>query len=109
MSHTLRWVVVATAAAVVVVAGAGVAIATSHSDEQSLSGVTLDEATQAALTYTGGGSVTEAEVGDQSAAYDVQVTRDDGVVVELRLDSSLAVISEENDHDEPETGTGDAG
>ncbi len=69
----------------------------------------LHQATQAALSYTGGGSVTEAEVGDQGAAYDVQVTTDDGTVVDLRLDSRFAVIGEENDDDEPESGAGDTG
>ena len=112
MRHTMRWVVIGSAAVAVVAAGTGVAIAAAQggdSSQQPLSGSTLDRATEAALAYTGGGSVTEAEVGDQGAAYDVAVTQDDGSVADLRLDSSFAVIGEEHDAGAPDTGSADGG
>lgn len=108
MKHTIRWIVVGSAAVAVIAAGTGVAIASAQGGDTSqepLSGSILDRATEAALAYTGGGSVTEAEVGDQGAAYDVAVTRDDGSVADLRLDSSFDVIGEE--HDSGESGAGD--
>ncbi len=112
MRHSIRWVVIGSAAVAVIAAGTGVAIAAaqgSDSGQEALTGSTLDRATEAALAYTGGGSVTEAEVGDQGAAYDVAVTRDDGSVADLRLDSSFAVIGEERDSGEPDSGAADGG
>jgi uncharacterized membrane protein YkoI len=96
----------------VIAAGTGVAIAAAQSDDGGqapLSGTTLDRATEAALAYTGGGSVAEAEVGDQGAAYDVAVTRDDGSVADLRLDSNFVVIGEEHDSGQPDNGPAHGG
>ena len=66
-----------------------------------MTGAPLEKATAAALAHTGGGTVVETEVGDDGAAYDVEVRRPDGKVVEVRLDSSYAVIGQEVDDDGP--------
>ena len=44
-----------------------------------------------------GRTVTEAEVGDDGAAYGVEVRKDDGTQVEVRLDETFSVIGSEID------------
>jgi uncharacterized membrane protein YkoI len=93
---------VALIAALVVVAGAvsaGFAIAAAGDDDKPLTGATLDRATAAALEHTGGGTVTETEVGDDGAAYSVEVRRNDGSQVEINLNESFEVIGTERDDD----------
>ena len=82
--------------------GTGIAVASGALDDDApLEGSTLDEAVAAALASTGGGEVLETEVGDDGAAYGVEVRLDDGRQVEVNLDSSFAVIGQEADHDGP--------
>jgi hypothetical protein len=81
--------------------GAGIAIAGgAGDDDKPLTGSTLERATDAALEHTGGGTVIETEVGDDDAAYGVEVRRDDGSVVEVELDENFEVVGEEADDDE---------
>jgi uncharacterized membrane protein YkoI len=76
----------------------GIAIAAGGGDDdQPLTGSTLEKAKAAALEHTGGGTVIETEVGDDGAAYGVEVRRDDGSVVEVSLDENFAVIGDEAD------------
>jgi hypothetical protein len=95
---TKRWIVGGTVALAVVAGGAGFAIA-GGGDEQPLIGSDLDQATAAALEHTGGGTVIETEVGDDGAAYGVEIQLDDGSVVEVALDKDFQVIGEESDDD----------
>jgi uncharacterized membrane protein YkoI len=60
-------------------------------------GAEHDRAIAAALAHTEGGTVTEVEVGDDGAAYGVEVLREDGVEVEVELDEAFAVIGSEVD------------
>jgi uncharacterized membrane protein YkoI len=95
---------IAVLAALVLIAGAisaGFAIAAGGDDDQPLTGSNLEKATAAALAHTGGGTVVETEVGDDGAAYGVEVRLDDGRVVEVNLDESFDVIGQENDDDGP--------
>jgi uncharacterized membrane protein YkoI len=79
---------------------AGVAIGASRGDDdEPLTGSTLDRATAAALAHTGGGTVTETEIGDDGAAYSVEVRKADGTQVEVNLDESFDVIGQESDDD----------
>jgi len=100
-------------AAVLVVlaaAAAGIAIAAGGDDEEPLTGATLAKAGAAALRSTGGGTVTEAEVGDDGAAYEVEVRLPSGRQVEVRLDRSFRVLGQEADDDgagDEEDGSGD--
>src|SRR5262245_19195237 len=81
-------------------AGGGAAWATTRGGgEQPLTGSTLDRATSAALSQTGGGRVTETEAGDDGAAYSVEVRLDDGSQVEISLDASFKVIGREAEGD----------
>jgi len=92
---------VAVLALAVIGAGAGIAVATGGDDDQPIAGTALDKATAAALEHTGGGTVTETEVGDDGAAYGVEVRLDDGNQVEVNLDENFNVIGQEADDDGP--------
>jgi uncharacterized membrane protein YkoI len=94
---TLVAAVVAVAAAV----ATGFAVAGSRDDhEQPITGTALTRASEAALAETGGGRVTETEVGDEDAYYEVEVTLPDGREVDVHLDRSFAVVTSTADADE---------
>ena len=100
----------AVAAAVVLVAGAisaGLAVAAGGDDDRPLTGTSLEKATAAALAHTGGGTVTETEVGDDGAAYGVEIRLADGRQVEVNLDESFVVIGQESDDDGADMGDAD--
>ena len=68
-------------------------------DDTPLSGTTLDEAVAAALEHTGQGEVVDTEMGDDGAAYGVEIRLPDGSQVEVNLDESFTVIGSEADDD----------
>ena len=79
---------------------AGIAIAAGvGEDDKPLTGSALDKASAAALKHTGGGTVVETEVGDDGAAYGVEIRRADGSQVEVSLDANFNVIGGEADDD----------
>ena len=80
-------------------AGIAVAAGAGGGDDAPITGSALDRATAAALQHTGGGTVVETEVGDDGAAYGVEVRLDDGSVVEVSLDENFEVIGNEADDD----------
>jgi uncharacterized membrane protein YkoI len=99
------------AAAVVALVGglsAGYAIASGATDddddetEVSITGDALDKAKAAALKATGGGRVSDTEVGDEESYYEVEVTRSDGSQVDVQLDRGFNVVGQEGDSDEVE-------
>ena len=95
-----RLAIVAAAVLVLGAVGAGIAIAGgAGDDDKPLTGTALERATDAALEHTGGGSVIETEVGDDGAAYGVEVRLDDGSVVEVELDETFEVVGQEADDD----------
>lgn len=80
------------------IAGAGIAAAGGGDDSEGpIPAADLDRASAAALEATGGGEVTETEVGDEESYYEVEVTLDDGSQVDVQLDQSFEVVSQEND------------
>jgi uncharacterized membrane protein YkoI len=87
------------AALAVAAGGVGVATAGGGGDdsEAPITGSALDRASAAALDHTGGGRVTDTEVGDEESLYEVEVTRDDGSQVDVQLDSSFNVVGDEAD------------
>ena len=91
------------AAVVLVVGGAGVVRAASG-DDVPLEGQDFDRATASALRHVGGGRVVETEVGDDGAAYEVEVRLDDGSQVAVELDESFRVIGSDPDDDGPSDG-----
>jgi uncharacterized membrane protein YkoI len=60
--------------------------------DESLQGAVAQRAARAALRATGGGTVRGVERGDDGAAYDVEVQRPDGSVVEVQLDAGYNVL-----------------
>lgn len=78
-------------------AGSAAVIATGDDDEQPITGSALDQASEAALNHTGGGRVTDTEVGDEESFYEVEVTLDDGSQVDVQLDESFNVVGDESD------------
>jgi uncharacterized membrane protein YkoI len=91
--------------AVAALGAGGAAIATAASGggdneaEKAISGAALDRASSAALAHTGGGKVTETEVGDEESYYEVEVTRDDGSQVDVQLDRDFQVVGDKGDDD----------
>jgi hypothetical protein len=100
MDRRTKWIAGGVFALALVGGGAGVAIATGAGNtDRPLTGSMLDRARAAALEFTGGGTVTESEAGDDGAAYGVEVRLDDGRVVEVRLDTNFRVLGQEADDD----------
>jgi uncharacterized membrane protein YkoI len=94
------------AAGAVVVAAFGVTatsitMATAGNDDADtpISGDALQRASAAALAHTGGGRVTETEVGDEESLYEVEVTLDDGSQVDVQLDEQFNVVGSSGDDD----------
>jgi uncharacterized membrane protein YkoI len=85
---------------VVAGAGAGIAVAAGGDDaEAPITGDALRRASAAALAHTGGGRVSETEVGDEDSYYEVEVTLDDGSQVDVQLDRRFEVVGSSADDD----------
>ena len=56
-------------------------------------------ASSAALAHTGGGRVTENEVGDEDGYYEVEITRADGSQVDVHLHRDFNILSTIADSD----------
>lgn len=99
-----KWIIGGVLAGALVLGGVGaVAADQAGSDEdRPLAGEQYDRATRAALDHTKGGKVTETELGDDGAAYGVEVLLDDGRQVEVNLDDQYRVMGSEADDDTDE-------
>jgi uncharacterized membrane protein YkoI len=98
MQRRTRWIA---AAGLAVAMAGGIAAAAGGDADQELTGATRDRAVAAALAATGGGTVLETEVGDDGAAYGVEVRLTDGRQVAVNLDKSFKVVATEPDEDHP--------
>jgi uncharacterized membrane protein YkoI len=65
--------------------------------EVPITGTDLEKAAAVALDYTGGGWVTETELGDEESYYEVEVTLDDGSQIDVQLDENLRVVGSESE------------
>jgi len=103
-----RIAVIAALGIAIVGVSAGVALAAGGFDdaEKPITGAALTHASAAALASTGGGRMTETEIGDEDGYYEVEVTLTGGRQVDVHLDSSFNVISSHADTEEP--GDGDS-
>jgi hypothetical protein len=111
MQRRTRWIAGGIAALAVIGTGTGLGIAGSVGDaDRPLTDSTLDRAAKAALEHTGGGTVVETEVGEDGAAYGVEVRLPDGGQVEVTLDRNFNVIRQTGDEDGPndQDGPGDS-
>jgi uncharacterized membrane protein YkoI len=88
---TLR---VAVALAATTLAVTGAAAAGSDDAELPITGQALESASVAALAHTGGGRVTDTEVGDEESYYEVEVTLPDGGTVDVQLDAQFKVVDQ---------------
>jgi hypothetical protein len=79
--------------------GTGIGVATMGDDDKPLTGSDLEQATAAALEHTGGGTVTESEIGDDGAVYSVEVRLADGSQVEVQMSANFEVIGSTADDD----------
>ena len=107
MEFSKRNKIIAGTAAVLALGAGGAAVAGAAGGEDAaegpdvaISGATLDDASAAALEATGGGTVTETEVGDEESYYEVEVTLDDGSQVDVQLDRDLNLVGESADSEE---------
>ena len=84
--------------AAAVAIGTGIAGAQPDDGEGTpITGDALAKASQAALAFTGGGTVTATEVGDEESLYEVEVTLADGSQVDVQLDENFAVVGNKTD------------
>ena len=82
-------------------------LSTAVFGDEPITGEALRLASAAALQYTGGGRVTETEIGDEESFYEVEVTLASGQQIDVHLDESFRVISSERE-DEPDNDAGEA-
>jgi hypothetical protein len=109
MQRKTKITIVGITAVALAAGGVGVATAGSGGDdaEAPITGTALDRASAAALEHTGGGQVTDTEVGDEESLYEVEVTRDDGSQVDVQLDSDFNVVGGEADSESEGSGDDD--
>ena len=87
--------------AAVVVGGVAVAGGGDEPGSGDVSPAQGDRATRAALDATGGGHANSVERdGENGATWEVEVTRNDGTTVDVRLDQSYRVVVIESDHED---------
>jgi hypothetical protein len=105
MKGRTRWIVGGGLIVALIGGGTGLAVAAARGDdpETPITGPALAKASAAALAHTGGGRVTDTEVGDEEGYYEVEVTLADGRQVDVHLDSGFKVVNANADQD----GTGD--
>jgi hypothetical protein len=100
-----RILIAALAVVALGVGGTAIAGATGGGDDggghdKAIAGSALDRASAAALKATGGGKVSETEVGDEESYYEVEVTRADGSQVDVQLDRDFNVVGQKADHED---------
>jgi hypothetical protein len=90
--------IVTSLVAVSVAIGSGIATAQPDDGEGTpITGDALTQASQAALAFTGGGTVTATEVGDEESYYQVEVTLADGRQTDVNLDPTFHVVGSKTD------------
>jgi uncharacterized membrane protein YkoI len=98
-----KWIAAGVATVALLGVGGGVAVAAGQGDDDgtdhAITGDALAKASAAALESTGGGRVTETEVGDEESMYEVEVTLDDGSQVDVQLDENFRVVSSSADEE----------
>ena len=84
----------------IVVAAVGTAFATNM-DQENVTGPEAEAAVEAALVSPGGETENEVELdSEDGAVWEVEVTRPDGVTVDVRLDGDYGLVVVEVDEEE---------
>jgi uncharacterized membrane protein YkoI len=105
MRKRTKVAVVGASALALAAGGAGIAGATGGSDNSHpITGKALDDASAAALKATGGGTVSETEVGDEESYYQVEVTKPDGSQVDVQLDRGFNPVGQSADGESQDPG-----
>jgi hypothetical protein len=99
MRKRTKWILAAGLAVAGVVGGAGAVMASGADDDAPLTGEQRDKAVAAAKAHVGDGDVTDTEVGDDGAAYGVEIRKPDGSQVEVNLDRDYRVTGTEANDD----------
>jgi hypothetical protein len=99
MNKRTKWMVAAGIAVAGLVGGSGAVMAAGAGDDAPLTGESRDKAVAAARAHVGEGEVTDTEVGDDGAAYGVEIRKPDGAQVEVNLDQDYKVTGTEADDD----------
>lgn len=99
MNHTRRLAAAGSAViAAIALTGGGLAANAAgpvgEDDDTVITGAAMNQASQAALAHTDEGTVTGTEVGDEESLYEVEVTLDNGVEVDVQLDADFNVVDE---------------
>jgi hypothetical protein len=102
-----RKLFVALAATALIVGGGSLLAATGDDSETPITGDALGKASAAALEETGGGRVTDTEVGDEESYYEVEVTLEDGSQVDVQLDDEFNVVGSSADDEREDEGDDD--
>jgi hypothetical protein len=102
MNRRTKWIATGAVAAAALAVGSGIALASGADDEEPPipQGDALDRATAVALKETGGGKVTGSE--QEDGGYEIEVTLDDGSVVDVELDGDFKIIGSESDSESDE-------
>ena len=101
MNRKQRIAAAAGIALAAVAAAGGVAMATGDDGDVTVQGPEADRATEAALAATGGGTANSVERDSENGAtWEVEVTREDGTTVDVRLDENYGVVVIEGDSEE---------
>ena len=103
MNRRTKLIATGAVAAAAIAVGSGIAVAsgTEEDDPPIPQGTALDRATEVALKEAGGGTVSGSEQDD--GGYEVEVTREDGSVLEVELDADFKVTGSEVDDDDGPT------
>lgn len=77
--------------------GTGVVFAAGVDDDRRLKGNAYERATTTAVEHLGGGTVIDTEVDNDGSAYEVEIRKDDGSVVEVNLNEGFNVMEVKQD------------
>ena len=96
MRRRIVWIAVAAVA--LVAAGGTIAFANGGDSEGGVTGPEADQAIEAALEITGGGTANAVERDREGGAtWEVEVTTIEGTVVDVRLDESFGLVVVDGD------------
>lgn len=107
MTRIKKLLLVGSAVAALAGGGAAVAGAVGGGDDgnEQATGPGANQAREAALKITGGGTANAVERdGENGATWEVEVTKPDGKTVDVRLDDQYGLVVIEGDSDQAESG-----
>jgi uncharacterized membrane protein YkoI len=101
MHWSKKYVIAGGAILALAAAGAGTAIATGGSDEGGATGPGADQAKAAALKiYPGGHANSVERDSENGATWEVEVQKQDGGTVDVRLDQNYQLVVAETDSED---------